>query len=403
MNDKAKTIWAALAKTFPGQTEFRRGTLETVADQLNLSHNCLKEFANASTRLSFGLYDLTTVLTGTYVPSQERARRLKPEAPVFTPIPVPAPAMTSSAVSPLTDDTAYVPVKDPTFVGWGAYEDIHKIVESRMFYPIYIAGLSGNGKTIMVEQACSTLDREYIRVQVSPETDEDDLIGGFRLLDGETVFSKGPVIKAMERGAILLIDELDRGTNKIMCLQGILEGKPVLVKKTGEIIRPSPGFNIIATANTKGKGSEDGRFAAAQIIDEAFLERFVCTIDQPYPNTAIEKKIVTKHMEKFGVNDPDFTNKLVVWSSVIRKSFQEDGVDEVISTRRLCHIAHTYSIFQDRMKAIKLCISRFDTDTREAFLDLYTKVDATANRPVENPSDQPNTSAAKDKGEPPPF
>ena len=245
-----------------------------------------------------------------------------------------------------------------------------------MFYPTYISGLSGNGKTFMVEQACAKAGREFIRVQINPETDEDDLLGGFRLINGETVFCKGPVLKAMENGAVLLLDEIDRATNKIMCLQGVLEGKPVLVKKTGETIEPAKGFNVIATANTKGKGSEDGRFTAASIIDEAFLERFTISIDQQFPSLSIEKKILTKHMDKFQVEDNEFVDRLVTWADIIRKTFYDDGVDEVISTRRLCHVVQTFSIFSDRMKAIDLCISRFDEDTKEAFLDLYTKVDS---------------------------
>lgn len=244
-----------------------------------------------------------------------------------------------------------------------------------MFYPTYISGLSGNGKTFMVEQACAKLQKEFIRVQINPETDEDDLLGGFRLINGETVFAKGPVLKAMENGAILLLDEIDRATNKIMCLQGILEGKPVLVKKTGEIVKPAEGFNVIATANTKGKGSEDGRFTAASIIDEAFLERFTISVDQKFPSLSVEKKIVIKHMEKYGTADEDFADKLVTWADIIRKTYYDDGVDEVISTRRLCHIVQTFSIFNKRDKAIDLCISRFDDDTKSAFLDLYTKVD----------------------------
>ena len=254
-----------------------------------------------------------------------------------------------------------------------------------MFYPIYISGLSGNGKTFMVEQACAKLGKEFIRVQINPETDEDDLLGGFRLVNGETVFSKGPVLKAMENGAILLLDEIDRATNKIMCLQGILEGKPVLVKKTGEVVSPTKGFNVIATANTKGKGSEDGRFTAASIIDDAFLERFTIAIDQPFASAGVEKKILINHFMKFDEMDADdgswieFTDKLIAWADIIRKTFYDDGVDEVISTRRLCHIAQTYSIFRDRMKAINLCISRFDDDTKAAFLDLYTKIDADVN------------------------
>ena len=270
---------------------------------------------------------------------------------------------------------------DKTFVPWGNYHDIVKVVKSGMFYPTYISGLSGNGKTFMVEQACAKLGKEFIRVQINPETDEDDLLGGFRLINGETVFAKGPVLKAMENGAILLLDEIDRATNKIMCLQGILEGKPVLVKKTGEVIKPADGFNVIATANTKGKGSDDGRFTAASIIDEAFLERFTVSVDQKFPSINIEKKILLKHMDKYISSNAtgDFTadelaQNLVTWADVIRRTFYDDGIDEVISTRRLCHIIQTYAIFGKVDKAIDLCISRFDEDTKAAFLDLYTKV-----------------------------
>ena len=246
-----------------------------------------------------------------------------------------------------------------------------------MFFPVYISGLSGNGKTFMAEQACAKLKLQVIRVQINPETDEDDLIGGFRLINGETVFAKGPVLKAMESGSILLLDEIDRATNKIMCLQGILEGKPVLVKKTGDIVKPAPGFNVIATANTKGKGSEDGRFTAASIIDDAFLERFNISIDQKFPSKSIEEKILNRHFEKFNSKpDIDFVTHLVNWADIIRKTFYDDGIDEVVSTRRLCHIVQTFAIFDNKSKAIDLCISRFDDDTKEAFLDLYSKVDA---------------------------
>jgi MoxR-like ATPase len=280
------------------------------------------------------------------------------------------------AITSVVNDDIYIPDTDPTFVPWGDYKTVKRVIESRLFFPLYISGLSGNGKTMMVEQACAKLKREYVRVQISPETDEDDLIGGFRLINGETVFHKGPVIKAMERGCILLIDELDRGSNKIMCLQGVLEGKPVLVKKIGQVVSPAPGFNVIATANTKGRGSDDGRYSAANIIDDAFIERFVATIDQPYPNFKIERNIVGKHMEMYDVDDEDFANKLVNWSSVIRKTYESDGIDELISTRRLCHIVKAFSIFRDRLQSINMCISRFETETREAFLDLYTKIDA---------------------------
>jgi MoxR-like ATPase len=229
---------------------------------------------------------------------------------------------------------------------------------------------------MMIEQACANAKREYVRVQITPETDEDDLIGGFRLLNGETVFAKGPVIKAMEAGAILLIDEIDRGSNKLMALQGVLEGKPVLIKKTGEVVRPAPGFNVIATANTKGQGDEAGRFISATIIDEAFLERFTVTLEQPYPSASVEKKIVKNHMGKFGASDDEFAEKLVNWGQAIRKTFEDGGVDDIISTRRLCHIVQTFSIFNDRKKAIELCVNRFDADTRAAFVDLYEKIDA---------------------------
>jgi MoxR-like ATPase len=285
-------------------------------------------------------------------------------------------------ISSSVNEDVYIPEVDRTFVQWGEYSTVKKIIDSNMFFPLYISGMSGNGKTMMVEQACAKAKREYIRVQISPETDEDDLIGGFRLVNGETVFHKGPVIKAMERGCILLIDELDRGSNKIMCLQGVLEGKPVLIKKIGEVIRPAAGFNVIATANTKGRGSEDGRYSAANIIDEAFIERFVATIDQPYPGNTIEHKIISKHMEAFDVDDAEFCDKLIAWSQVIRKTYEADGVDEVVSTRRLCHIVKAHSIFNDRMKSIMMCISRFDDETRSAFIDLYTKIDAEP-KPVE--------------------
>lgn len=292
-------------------------------------------------------------------------------------------------VSSISNNEVYIPTKDNTFVEWGYFKDVMAIIKSNMFYPTFVTGLSGNGKTFMIEQACAKANREYVRVQISPETDEDDLIGGFRLLNGETVFQKGPVVKAMEAGAILLIDEIDRGTNKIMCLQGVLEGKPILIKKTGEVITPKAGFNVIATANTKGKGSEDGRFAAATMLDEAFLERFTITIEQKYPTVAIETKILNNHMTKFAVNDTDFVDLLVHWADTIRKTYDDEGIDEVISTRRLCHIIQTYAIFNKRDKAIELCVNRFDDDTKEAFLDLYTKVDAT----ISGVGEYPNTTS----------
>lgn len=289
-----------------------------------------------------------------------------------------APVASKAKVKSVSSEEVFIPEKDETFVRWGHFTDVKKIIESKMFFPMYVAGLSGNGKTMMIEQACAQAKREYVRVQITPETDEDDLIGGFRLLNGETVFAKGPVIKAMEAGAILLIDEIDRGSNKLMALQGVLEGKPVLIKKTGEVVRPAPGFNVIATANTKGQGDEAGRFIAATIIDEAFLERFNVTIEQPYPSAAVEKKIISNHMAKFGAEDNEFVEKLVNWGQAIRNTFEDGGIEDIISTRRMCHIVQTFSIFGNRKKAIELCVNRFDADTRAAFVDLYEKIDAEA-------------------------
>ena len=357
----SQKILEELSTRFPGKQEFRTREVKEAAQSLGYTGKDWNPIFNVAEKIGRGVYNLSSLIK-----------------PVEQPI-VNSNVVAMAPQSVVNKERTYATI-DPTFVPWGSFSDVKKVIQSEMFYPIYISGLSGNGKTFMVEQACAKLKKEFIRVQINPETDEDDLIGGFRLVNGETVFSKGPVLKAMENGAILLLDEIDRATNKIMCLQGILEGKPVLVKKTGEVVEPAPGFNIIATANTKGKGSEDGRFTAASIIDEAFLERFTISIDQQYPSAAIEKKIVIKHFEKFGVNINDdieeFTSKLIDWADIIRKTFYDDGVDEVISTRRLCHIVQTYSIFNDRMKAINLCIARFDEDTKEAFLDLYTKVDS---------------------------
>ncbi len=263
----------------------------------------------------------------------------------------------------------------PDYVPFGFYKDLNKIIGSKQFYPVFVTGLSGNGKTLMVEQVCATLKRECIRVNISIETDESDLLGGPTLVDGNVVNRDGPVILAMKRGAVLLIDEVDRGSNKLMCLQGILEGKPYFNKKNGEMVYPANGFNVVATANTKGRGSDEGKYLS-QILDDAFLERFPITVEQEYPDVKTEKKILTPLIE-----DKEFVELLVQWADVIRKSFDENAVDEIISTRRLVHIAKAYTIFGDRMKAIELCVARFDTETKMSFLDLYTKIDAKANEP----------------------
>jgi midasin (ATPase involved in ribosome maturation) len=278
-----------------------------------------------------------------------------------------------------------IPDKDDTFVKFGNFNDVKRIIQSRLFYPTFITGLSGNGKTLSVEQACSQLNRELIRVNVTVETDEDDLIGGFRLVNGETVWHNGPVIEALERGAILLLDEIDLASNKILCLQSVLEGKGVFLKKIGRFVKPSPGFNVIATANTKGKGSEDGRFIGTNVLNEAFLERFPVTFEQQYPSTSIEVKILEGVASQLNVKDSDFCKRLADWGDIIRKTFYDGGIDEIISTRRLVHIIRAYSIFGDKAKAIQVCVNRFDDETKTAFLELYDKIDADFVMPSETP------------------
>ena len=353
-----------LMKKFPKKTEFSAAMIKdaaiAVGENPRSAYVNIRYTHNAPT-VRRGVYNLESMM-----PKSSKA--------------IKAPSMVKGVES-VSNDEVFVPDYDPTFVPWGNFTEIVKVLKSGMFYPTFVSGLSGNGKTFQIEQACAKLNREYVRVQISPETDEDDLIGGFRLIKGETVFQKGPVIKAMEAGAVLMIDEIDRGTNKIMCLQGVLEGKPVLIKKTGEVVEPKDGFNIIATANTKGKGSEDGRYSGASVIDDAFLERFTITLEQTFPTMATEEKIVMKHMQKFEAVDEEFGKLLVGWADAIRKTFYDEGIDEVISTRRLCHIVQTFSIFGKRDKAIALCVNRFDDDTRAAFIDLYEKVDATVNAP----------------------
>jgi len=372
-----------LSENFAGRTEFTNKEVFSVAEEFGMTDKKVFHALAKYPKVARGVYDL----------SEEFG---KPSAVVESKVkPKPVMKQALKGVVSVSNDEVFIPRAMPEFVPWGHFADIVKIIKSRMFYPTYISGLSGNGKTFMVEQAAAKARREFVRVQISPETDEDDLIGGFRLINGETVFQKGAVIKAMEAGALLLIDEIDRGTNKIMCLQGVLEGKPVLIKKTGEVVEPAPGFNVIATANTKGKGSEDGRFSAATVIDEAFLERFTINVEQTFPQIATEKKIVMKHMKKFEVIDEEFADLLVGWADAIRKTFYDEGIDEVISTRRLCHIVQTFSIFNKRDKAVSLCVNRFDDDTKEAFKDLYEKVDATING--EEPEEVPTGSYPSDE------
>ena len=276
-----------------------------------------------------------------------------------------------------------VPDKDSTYVPFGNFSDVKKIIKSGIFYPTFITGLSGNGKTFSVEQACAQLGRELVRVNITIETDEDDLIGGFRLVDGATVWHNGPVVEALERGAILLLDEVDLASNKILCLQSILEGKGVFLKKIGKYVKPTKGFNVIATANTKGKGSEDGRFIGTNVLNEAFLERFPVTFEQMYPTPATEQKILESISLDLGVEDTDFCKRLVDWADIIRNTFYDGGIDEIISTRRLVHIIRAFSIFKDKAKAIQVCVSRFDDETKQSFLELYDKVDADFVMPID--------------------
>jgi hypothetical protein len=280
-----------------------------------------------------------------------------------------------------------IPEKDDTFVKFGNFNDIKKIIQSRLFYPTFITGLSGNGKTFSVEQACAQLKRELIRVNVTIETDEDDLIGGFRLVNGETVWHNGPVIEALQRGAILLLDEIDLASNKILCLQSVLEGKGIFLKKIGRFVKPAAGFNVFATANTKGKGSDDGRFIGTNVLNEAFLERFPVTLEQDYPAVATEQKILEGISLDLGLEDRDFCKRLVDWADVIRKTFYDGGIEEIISTRRLVHIIRAYSIFTDKAKAIKVCINRFDDETKQSFLELYDKIDVNFELPKEQKSE----------------
>ena len=287
-----------------------------------------------------------------------------------------------------TSTASAVPTKDPLFVAHGHFSDINSILKSEMFYPVFVTGLSGNGKTFMVEQACAKAKRELFRVNITTETDEDDLLGGFRLVNGETVWFDGPVVEAMRKGAVLLLDEVDLASTKIMCLQPVLEGKGVFLKKINEWVACEPGFNIVATANTKGKGDDTGNFIGTGVLNEAFLERFPITVEQEYPSNAVEKKILEKVFDKLGLDDSVFIEKLVNWADIIRKTYIEGAIDELITTRRLVHISNAYAIFgMDRMKSISMCVNRFDEETKSAMIDLYTKVDAETAAPSETPAE----------------
>jgi len=359
LNEKQKSVVEILYETYKSDTVTRTQINNLVADKKISNPNWLK---TDKYKVSRGLYKLPLnsdeVITDNN--SDIKTENTKSQA--------------AYVVSSLTDNV--VPLKDKDFVSFGNFADVKNVITSKRFYPIFITGLSGNGKTLAVTQACAVAKREMIRVNITIETDEDDLLGGYRLRNGETVWQNGPVIEAMERGAVLLLDEIDLASNKIMCLQPILEGSGIYVKKINKFVKPKFGFNVLATANTKGQGSDDGKFIGTNVLNEAFLERFPITFEQEYPAAKTEQKIIATKLKSAGKADEKFATNLVTWADVIRKTYKDGGVDEIISTRRLVHIAEAYSIFKSKMKAIEVCTNRFDNDTKTSFVDLYTKVDA---------------------------
>lgn len=369
-----------LRQLVDGNNHIRRKDIVSEADAAGL---VIQQWKLDMYKVDRGLYDLTEMFAGTAASFTRPARGTSPSVrptklevvkPVQTPVSDTSPKVVTMAKL-IMDIQNLVPTKDDTYVAFGFHKDLKTILSAGIFYPVFISGLSGNGKTTMIEQVCAQLKRESIRVNISIETDEDDLIGGNTLVDGNVVYREGPVLTAMKRGAVLILDEVDRGSNKLMCLQAILEGKSYFNKKTGETTTPAHGFTIVATANTKGRGSDDGKFISAQLLDEAFLERFAITVEQEYPTMAVEKRIVLNKMERAGCVDDDFASHLVTWSDVIRKTYFEGGIDELVSTRRLEHIVNAFAVFKDKTKAITLCTNRFDADTKQAFIDLYSKVD----------------------------
>ena len=356
LNEKQKSVVEILYNKYKSDTVTRTQINNLVADKTIPNPNWLK---TDEYKVSRGLYKLPLNDTETKTQKVDTQKTESKAAYI---------------VSSLTDNV--VPNKDKDFVSFGNFSDVKNVITSKKFYPVFITGLSGNGKTLAVTQACAVAKREMIRVNITIETDEDDLLGGYRLRNGETVWQNGPVIEAMERGAVLLLDEIDLASNKIMCLQPILEGSGIYVKKINKFVQPKLGFNVIATANTKGQGSDDGKFIGTNVLNEAFLERFPITFEQQYPAAKTEQKIVATKLKSAGKSDEKFATNLVTWADVIRKTYKDGGVDEIISTRRLVHIAEAYSIFKNKMKAIEVCTNRFDDDTKTSFVDLYTKVDA---------------------------
>ena len=369
---ETRKAWVQAAVEVLGPVEtVTRKDIQKVLDETGMSYpgwQVQKELKTGN-RGEYYLPSLDGVLAGAPAPAPVA------KAPVAASVET-AVAMAPSAIGVMDQQDSYVPEKFEGYVAWGNFNTVKDVIKSGIFYPMFITGLSGNGKTLMVKEVCAKLKREYVRANITVETDEDDLIGGFRLVNGETVWHDGPVVTAMKRGAVLLLDEIDLASNKIMALQPVLEGSSIYLKKIGKWVHPTPGFTVIATTNTKGQGSDDGRFIGTNVLNEAFLERFPVTIEQSYPTAKMETKILDNELGKHGLEDNEFSTNLVKWADVIRKTFYEGGVDEIISTRRLVHIVGAFSIFKDKTKAIELTVNRFDDETKESFLDLYTKIDA---------------------------
>lgn len=379
-----KEFISALKSAYGEQTIFTKEDFDNVGHYPYWVKSSRYKFKTAP-----NTFDLSLVLNGAtnVVPLSRPTGR--PIPAVQTTNNKPVAVQTEAVVANVLDDNIkVVPEKMGNYVPFGHFKDVKNIIKSKIFFPVFITGLSGNGKTLMIEQVCAQLKRELYRVNITIETDEDDLMGGHTLVNGNVVFREGPVIKAMRKGAVLLLDEVDLGSNKLMCLQSVLEGKGYLIKKTGEWVTPKKGFTILATANTKGQGSEDGKFIGTQIMNEAMLERFAITMQQEYPPVTTERKILSKEMELTGEVDSEFVTKLVDWADIIRKTYYEGAIDDVITTRRLVHIVNAFRMFKDKLKSIEMCISRFDEETRNSILDLYTKIDAGVDLNSENPVDE---------------
>ena len=363
---------------------YSRNELNSVAQSIGMKYAPAWIVQDPSRRLARGMFSVPEFTDAPDVDSGERrvtASQIRPSEK--QPQGSTEPAVVMNAIMGMTagERASLVPNKMTDYVPWGHFKNVEQIIRSGFFAPIFVTGMSGNGKTTMIEQACAKAKRECFRVNITTETDEDDLLGGFRLVDGDTKFVYGPVVEAMKRGAVLLLDEIDLGSSKMMCLQPVLEGKGVFVKKIGEWITPAEGFTIVATANTKGKGDVDGRFVGTNVLNEAFLDRFDWTMEQDYASRAVEKRILVKKMEKFGHVDEDFADHLTGWAEITRKAFNEGAIDEIITTRRLENICKAFSIFKDRATAIDLALARFDAETQSAFRSLYDKVDESMSSP----------------------